>query len=63
MQDAVTNKCPLTMTFLDLKNAFGSVPHRLMFNIFHVSKFATLNPFTLFRPLQQQKLGKLNQFH
>ena len=33
MQDALTNKCPVMMTFLDLKNAFSSVPHGLMFNM------------------------------
>ena len=38
MQDALTNKCPLMMTFLDLKNAFGSVPHGLMFNMLEVVK-------------------------
>ena len=38
MQDALTNKHPLMITFLDLKNAFGSVPHGLMFNMLEVVK-------------------------
>ena len=38
MQDAVSNKFPLMMTFLDLKNAFGSVPHGLMFSMLEAIK-------------------------
>ena len=33
MQDAKTNKSPLMMTFLDLKNAFGSMSHQLIFDM------------------------------
>ena len=33
MQDALTNQKPLMMTFLDLKNAFGSVSHQLIFDM------------------------------
>ena len=38
MQDSLTKKCPLMMTFLDLKNVFGSVPHGLMFNMLEAVK-------------------------
>ena len=38
MQDALTNKYPLMMTFLDLKNAFDSIPHGLMFNMLETVK-------------------------
>ena len=38
MQDAVSNKFPLMMTFLDLKNAFGSVPYGLMFSMLEAIK-------------------------
>ena len=33
LQDVLTNKKPLMMTFLDLKNAFGSVSHQLIFDM------------------------------
>jgi len=33
LQDCLANKKPLMMTFLDLKNAFGSVSHRLIFDM------------------------------
>ena len=33
MQDAAGNKKPLMMTFLDLKNAFGSVSHQLIVDV------------------------------
>ena len=33
MEDVVTNKRPVMMTFLDLKNAFRSVSHELIFDM------------------------------
>jgi len=33
LQDCATNKKPLMMTFLDLKNAFGSVSHQFIFDM------------------------------
>ena len=41
MQDAKTNKSPLMMTFLDLKNAFGSVSHQLIFDMLNEVKVPT----------------------
>jgi len=38
MQDALTNKHLLMMTFLYLKNAFGSVPHSLIFHMLEAVK-------------------------
>jgi len=38
MQDVLTNKYPIMMTFPDLKNAFGSVPHALVFNMLEAVK-------------------------
>ena len=38
LQDATTYKKPLMMTFLDLKNAFGSVSHSLIFNMLQAIK-------------------------
>jgi len=32
LQDATSAKKPLMITFLDLKNAFGSIPHPLLFD-------------------------------
>ena len=33
IQNAVQNGLPLSVTFLDLKNAFGSVPHQLIYDM------------------------------
>ena len=33
LQDAASAKKPLMITFLDLKNAFGSISHRLIFDM------------------------------
>ena len=33
IQNAVQNGLPLSVTFLDLKNAFGSVPHQLTYDM------------------------------
>ena len=33
LQDATSAKKTLMIMFLDLKNAFGSVPHQLIFNM------------------------------
>ena len=33
IQNAVQNGLPLSVTFLNLKNAFGSVPHQLIYNM------------------------------
>ena len=38
MQDVLTNKYSLMMTFPDLKNAFGSVPQALVFNMLKAVK-------------------------
>ena len=38
MEDALANKKPLMMTFLDLKNAFGSVSHQLIFDMLKAVK-------------------------
>ena len=38
MEDALTNRKPLMMTFLDLKNAFGSVSHQLIFDMLEAVK-------------------------
>ena len=43
MKDASTNKKPLMMTFLDLKNAFGSVSHQLILDMLEAVK--VLPPF------------------
>ena len=36
MQDAILNRKPLMTIFIDLKNAFGSVSHRLIFDMLRV---------------------------
>jgi len=41
MQDALSNKKPLMATFIDLKNAFGSVSHRLIFDMLRAVKVPT----------------------
>ena len=38
LQNATSAKKPLMITFLDLKNAFGSVPHQLIFDILQAVK-------------------------
>ena len=38
LQDSTTYKKPLMMMFLDLKNAFGSVSHRLIFDMLNIVK-------------------------
>ncbi|XP_065896220.1 uncharacterized protein [Dysidea avara] len=38
MQDALSNKKPLMVTFIDLKNAFGSVSHHLIFDMLRAVK-------------------------
>ena len=38
LQDATSTKKPLMITFLDLKNAFGSVPHQLLFDMLRAVK-------------------------
>ena len=38
IQDAATNKNPPMMTFLGLKNAFGSVSHRLIVDMLQAVK-------------------------
>ena len=41
MQDALSNKKPLMATFIDLKNAFGSVSHHLIFDMLRAVKVPT----------------------
>ena len=38
LQDATSAKRPLMITFLDLKNTFGSVPHQLIFDMLRTVK-------------------------
>jgi len=38
LQNATSAKKPLMITFLDLKNAFGSVPHHLIFDMLQAAK-------------------------
>jgi len=38
MEDALANKKPLMMTFLDLKNTFGSISHQLIFDMLEAVK-------------------------
>jgi len=38
LQDATSTKKPLMITFLDLKNAFGSIPHQLIFDMLRFVK-------------------------
>ena len=38
LQDATSAKKPLMITFLDLKNAFGSIPHPLLFDMLKAVK-------------------------
>ena len=69
MQDAATNKNPLMMTFLDLKNAFGSVSHRLIVDMLQAVKVPNFYPAiyslsTQYYQLSSQlKLGKRHPFH
>jgi len=41
LQDAISTKRPLMITFLDLKNAFGSVPHQLIFDMLRAVKVSS----------------------
>ena len=42
LQDATSAIKPLMITFLDLKNAFGSIPHKLLFDMLRVVKVPPL---------------------
>jgi len=41
VQNAMENGLPLSITFLDLANAFGSISHQLIFDIHHHCKLPT----------------------
>ena len=41
LQDATSTKKPSMITFLDLKNAFGSVPHQLLFDMLRAIKVSS----------------------
>ena len=47
-EDALANKKPLMMTFLNLKNAFGSASHQLIFDMLRAVKCYRLCSILLF---------------